>query len=96
MTIGKSMTGVIARSERDEAIQLLAQAALDCFADARNDEGGRARALLDPRHVLAAADADRATFDADRRGAKLEETSRITVTLWSRPDHLPGPSGTKP
>jgi hypothetical protein len=38
-------------------------------------------ALLNPGHVLAAADADRATFDADRGGAKLEEMSGI-VYLW--------------
>ena len=35
---GTACTVVIARSASDEAIQRLAQAALDCFADARNDD----------------------------------------------------------
>jgi hypothetical protein len=35
--------------------------------------------LINPRHVLAATGADRATFDADRRGAKLEQMSRVTA-----------------
>ena len=38
-------------------------------------------ALLNPGHVLAAADADRATFDADRGGAKLEEMSGVAVAV---------------
>src|SRR6516162_9707482 len=37
--------------------------------------------LLDPAHVLAAANADRATFDADRGGAKLEQVSGIAVAV---------------
>jgi hypothetical protein len=37
--------------------------------------------LFDPGHVPAAADADRAAFDADRCGAKLKETSRVTVPV---------------
>src|SRR6202042_2578654 len=79
--VNRPETSVIARSERDEAIQLLAQAALDCFADARNDEGGRARALLDPRHVLAAADADRAAFDTDSGGAELKQMPGVNVAV---------------
>ena len=55
--------------------------------------------LLNPRHVLAAADADRAAFDTDRCGAKLEQTSRVTVTVVDvvkMARHRPGPSGTRP
>ena len=37
--------------------------------------------LFDPGHVPAAADADRAAFDADRCGAQLKETSRVTVPV---------------
>jgi hypothetical protein len=49
------------------------------FADARLTDERDGTALLNPGHVLAAADADRATFDADRGGAKLEEMSGIAV-----------------
>src|SRR5262249_17042255 len=52
-----SLGFVIARSDSDEAIQTLAQAALDCFACARNDEQAtsfsrslRARALPTTTH----------------------------------------------
>jgi hypothetical protein len=48
-------------------------------------------ALLNPGHVLAAADADRATFDADRDGAKLEEMSGIAVAVVDVVQS-PGPS----
>ena len=48
-------------------------------------------ALLNPGHVLAAADADRATFDADRGGAKLEEMSGIAVAVVDVVQS-PGPS----
>lgn len=48
-------------------------------------------ALLNPGHVLAAADADRATFDADRGGAKLEEMSGIAVAVVDIVQS-PGPS----
>ena len=48
-------------------------------------------ALLNPGHVLAAADADRATFDADRRVAKLKEMSRIAVAIVDVVE-LSGPS----
>ena len=37
--------------------------------------------LLNPGHILAAADADRATFDAYRGVAKLEEMSGIAVAV---------------
>ena len=37
--------------------------------------------LFDAGHVPAAADADRAAFDADRCRAKLKETSRVTVPV---------------
>jgi hypothetical protein len=54
---------VIARSVSDEAIQLPAQAALDCFADARNDAP-----LIPPR---AAGKGDRPAQQGGGRGDEL-------------------------
>ena len=61
------------------------------FADARITDERDGTALLNPGHVLAAADADRATFDADRGGAKLEEMSGIAVAVVDVVQS-PGPS----
>jgi hypothetical protein len=38
-------------------------------------------ALLDPRHILAAADADGAAFDPDGARVDLEEMSRVAVAV---------------
>src|ERR1700722_17716132 len=55
---------------------------MHCFSSERMMWSTRSNSrLLNPRHVLAAADADRAAFDADRCGAKLKETSRVTVPV---------------
>jgi hypothetical protein len=49
---GVVRTVVVARSDSDEAIQLPAQAALDCFADARNDANSPVLAARErPRFV---------------------------------------------
>jgi len=61
------------------------------LADARLTDERDGTALLNPGHVLAAADADRATFDADRGGAKLEEMSGIAVAVVDVVQS-PGPS----
>jgi hypothetical protein len=50
-------------------------------ADRLSRTGALVRALFDPGHILAATDADRAAFDADRGMAKLEEMSRIAVAV---------------
>jgi len=38
-------------------------------------------ALLDPRHILAAADADGAAFDPDGARVDLEEMSRVAIAV---------------
>jgi hypothetical protein len=58
----------------------------------------RDSALLDPRHILAAADADGAAFDPDGARVDLEEMSRVAIAVVdvvepSRP--VAGPSGTR-
>jgi len=69
--------------EKAQVVEALQEAAL---TDERDGT-----ALLNPGHVLAAADADRATFDADRGGAKLEEMSGIAVAVVDIVQS-PGPS----
>ena len=56
---------VIARSGSDQAIQLPAQAALDCFADARND------ASLIPPRVAGRGDRPKGRWEGRRPGRQL-------------------------
>jgi len=64
---------------------------VEALQDAALTDERDGTALLNPGHVLAAADADRATFDADRGGAKLEEMSGIAVAVVDVVQS-PGPS----